>query len=241
MRVKYFFKIATAAFLFLIMNIAAAEGCCQPPLNMIILQLQAEQWVTTTTANVMINIDATLDKGNVSGLREEMLSKLAKIAAGEWHITSFNQSQNESGLEQVHAVAELRLAEKNLVNLHAQAKDASRPGLSFKVGGIDFSPSLDELEATRTDLRSKIYHQVNAEIERLHKVNPTQNYVIHTVDFMRMVQPSAPMLAGGNFMARAAEKVDYAPMLAVSNKIQMLATVELVPVAASAAPVAAKQ
>lgn len=229
MQKKYTYFIGVIISLILASGLAQADNCCQPALNKIVLQLQTEAWATTNTANAVVNINATIDKGDVTKLRGEILDKLAKVAPGDWHITSFNQSQTESGLEQVYASAELRLPQKDLANIRVQAKAVSRPGLDFKVGGIDFNPSLDELENTRNDLRVKIYNQVNAEIERLHKVNPTQNYSVHLIDFVRIVQ-AAPMMAGGNFLARAAgDRMEAATMLPVSNKIQMMATVELVP------------
>lgn len=215
------------AFAIMFLTGFANADCCQPNINKIILQLQTEAWATTTTANAVVSINATIDKGDVSQLRGEILSKLAKIAAGDWHITSFSQSQNESGLEQVYATAEVRLPQKDLAGIHAQAKATSRPGLNFKVSSIDFNPSLDEIEAIRNDLRSKIYTQVNAEIERLQKINPMQKYSVHTIDFVRMLQPAvAPVMMAGNYLARA-DRAEAAPMMAVSNKIQMLATVEL--------------
>lgn len=239
MKTKFLRVLGVTILLIILANVAQANECCQLPLNKITLQLQTEAWATTNTANAIVSINATLDKGDVGQLRSEILDKLAKIAAGDWHITSFSQSQNESGLEQVQATAELRLPQKDLANIRAQAKVVSRPGLNFKVSGIDFNPSLDELENTRNDLRIKIYNQVNAEIDRLHKINPNENYTIHAIDFVRMTQP-APTFGAGNFLARAAvayDKAEAAPMLPVSNKIQMLATVELIPEAMPKPPV----
>lgn len=210
-----------------------ACDCNQTNLHKITLQLQTESWSTTKTANVIAEIDATLDKGNVNQVRDEIMNKLSKLAAGDWHITSFTHTQNESGLEQIHALAELRLPQNALANMQPQAKTISRPGLNIKISNIDFTPSLDEIENTRNDLRSKIYALVNDEIARLSKIYPKQSYSIHAIDFNRDLNP-VPMAATVNYMARSAgASVDRAtksmPMLAVSTKVQMTATVELIP------------
>lgn len=195
----------------------------------IILQLQNEQWVTTNTAEVVIGIDATLDKLGLLQARDDILKKLATLAKADWHLTDFNQMQNESGLEQLHVAATARVPEALLTNLRDQAKTLSKPGLTFHVLAINFSPSLAEMENAKAILRSELYTIAQDEVIRLNKVSHDQKYIIHSINFAE-AQPLPPVpmnsyiaLAGdSNVKTKSA-----ATVLAVSTKIQMTATVEL--------------
>lgn len=214
----------------LLIGTSLAETCnCPPPQDKIILQLQSESWAKTTTANVSINIDGVLDKLTVSQVRDEMMHKLTKISDGDWQISSFSQTQNVSGLEEVHAVAELRMPQSSLSSLQSQVKDTSRPGLNFKVANIDFSPSFDDIQNTQGSLREKIYNLVTAEIQRLEKVYPGRKFAIHAVNFIpgffTMPVPESDNYMMRNIKAMAAPMVGGA--LNVGTKVHMDAIIEL--------------
>jgi hypothetical protein len=231
---KILTSILSGAALLFIAATAIACDCNGRPLDLVTMQLQTEAWAKTTTPNVSVNIDATLDKVNVSQIREEIMGKLAKIDKDDWQISSFNQTQNESGLEEIHAIAELRMNESTLANLQTLVKDITRPGLNFKVANIDFSPAVDDLEKARAQLREKIYAMVTAEIDKLEKAYAGQKYTIHIINFNPEVAPVAMAMADGNFMVRGAARSDKfaqkIPMLTVSTKVRMTAAVELTPV-----------
>jgi len=213
----------------LLIGTALAETCnCPPPQDKIILQLQGESWVKTTTANVSINIDGVLDKITVSQMRDEMMHKLAKVSDKDWQISSFSQMQNVSGLEEVHAVAELRIEQSSLSSLQSQVKDISRPGLNFKVANIDFSPSFEDIQNTQGSLREKIYNLVTAEMKRLETVYPGRKFAIHTINFIPGFFPM-PVPENDNYMMRNI-KAMAAPMvggaLNVGTKVHMDAIIE---------------
>lgn len=195
----------------------------------VVLQLQNEQWVTTNTAEVIIGIDATLDKLGLLQARDNVLKNLTLLAKADWHLTEFNQIQNESGLEQLHIVANARVSEALLAGLRDQAKVMSKPGLAFHVLAINFTPSLGEIESAKANLRSDLYAAVQDEVVRLNKVYHDQKYIIHSINFSD-AQPPMPMMAMNSLavMGDAADKTkSAATILAVSTKIQMSATVEL--------------
>jgi hypothetical protein len=201
--------------------------CHKTNLSKVVLHLSAEEWAVTNSANVTVEIDATLNNLGLGQMREEVMGKLKKIADTDWHITQFDRTQTESGLEAVQIAAEARLPENAMTNIRTQAKDLSKPGLNFKIANIDFTPSLAELEKTRMGLRAKIYDQVQNELTNLNKVYAEQKYFVYQINFDFV----SPMPAMANvMMARvdgARNKAVGDASLSVSNKVIMNASVEL--------------
>jgi len=191
------------------------------------LQLQDEQWVTTNTAEVIVGIDATLDKLGLLQAREEVLKNLTQLAKTDWHLTEFSQMPNESGLEQLHISAQARIPEASLAGLRDQAKALSKPGLTFRILAINFVPSLTEIENAKALLRTAFYIAAQDEVARLNKAYPKQTYTIHSINF-NDGPPPVPMNA---YVALAGDGMSKpksaATVLAVSTKIQMTANVEL--------------
>ena len=152
------------------LNTSLAHGHTSP-LNRVHLALSEEAWVSTKTAKVMININATLDKNELAKARGKIRSQLQKIAKGDWHITQFNRRQSKSGLEQLNAMAEARVSESLLGQLYENAKSASKPGTTYRIQRIQFTPSLSEMNAVRATLRKRLYQAAKAELTRLNDVS----------------------------------------------------------------------
>lgn len=192
----------------------------QTPLNSVTYQLSAEKWVSTNSAKVTVNVNASVSAQGLAQVQKTVMAKLQKIAnQGKWHITQFNRSQDQSGLERVMISAQNRLPEKDLVNLRSKAKSISKPGETFKIANVDFSPSLADMEKTRATLRQDILQQAKADLDGLNKMFPNQHYVLHTVNYGGIRPAPRPML---RTMAMARPE---APALTVSNKLQLHATV----------------
>jgi hypothetical protein len=160
------------------------------PLNKITYTTLVEKWATTTTARVTINMDAALDKVGLANVNAHVLENLHKMAGdADWHVTQFNRSQDKSGLEMLHVEAEARLSQSTLAGLRDKAKGISKPGETYTIGDIDFTPALPEMEKTHADARAVVYEQVKQEIERLNKLYPEQHYFLHQLDFMGQPVP----------------------------------------------------
>jgi hypothetical protein len=130
-------------------------------LNRVTLQLSSEQWASTTNARVIVSIDAAVKETELNKLRTDILEKLNQLAPkSDWNITRFERTEATSGLAQIRVDAETRLPEANLGALNEKAKSLSKPGETYRVAAIDFSPSLPELEKIRGDLRNKILADV---------------------------------------------------------------------------------
>lgn len=196
-------------------------------LNRINLRLSAEQWVTSKTALVTVGVNAGISDSRVEKLQEEVLKKLNDISnQGEWHIVSLDRTQDQSGLEKIQMIAQARLPNSALSVLRDKAKKISKPGETYAVDNIQFTPSEDEFRAANIELRNNIYQQAKAEIDRLNKVLPDQKYYIHNIDFSGNVV-AAPMVQNTIVSMRVAAQSIVTKELPVGDKLILNANVTL--------------
>jgi hypothetical protein len=199
-------------------------------LNKITFKLTADQWVQTKSALVTMGVNASTSGSGLQGIQDEVLKKLAGIAAqGDWHIMSFDRSQDQSGLEKVQMSAQARLPSDVLANLRDKAKALSKPGETFTLDNVEFVPSAEELRDANDALRSVIYMEAKEELERVNKMYPEQKYFVHGVDFVNdFTRVPMPMMAG-NMMAMRSVPASSGnnTSLAVGNKLTLTATVVL--------------
>lgn len=174
---------------------AVADILPTSPLNVITMQLSAEQWVSTQTAKVTVTIDASLDKNRLATIHQDILKNLNKISnKAPWQITAFNRTPAQSGLENLQAIAQIRLPEVELANLREQAKAVSKPGENYSITNIEFTPSLADMELARAMLRAHIYTQAKAELVEINKIFPNSNFYLHNINFQTQLMPSPIMM-----------------------------------------------
>jgi hypothetical protein len=219
-------KLAVMFAGLLIMNAAAADADLANLLNRVSLQLKADKWVTSQSAKVLVTVDAGVADQGIEKLQSQVLGKLGQISsAGEWHITSFNRQLDKSGLESVHINAEARLPQTELANLRSKAKSLSKPGETYTIADVQFTPSDEELMQANSTLRSMIYQQARTEIDTLNKAYPDQKFYLYQIDFNSYsVMPAMEMKVMN--MAASAAVAMPAP-LNVGNKQTMVANVVL--------------
>lgn len=197
-------------------------------LDKVLFQVAAKQWVTTQSALLGVSINATLDNADLVKARADIMTRLNKIAKGDWHLTQFDRSQDSSGLEKLYVQAEVRVEQNALTDIYQNAKSVSVPGAKYEVVSVDFKPSLEETQAVLAKVRDQLYQQVNDEIARLNKAYPAQNYSVSNVVFVSgdnpPVQPRAYQAKEMNTMVMAAGAA--APALTVSNELALTAVVE---------------
>ena len=206
------------------------------PRDEIVLQLAAEDWVETKTARVVAAADVAIAGENPASVRERMLDALKKLSPdADWRLSQFARSQDSAGLERWRVTAEARLAEKSLGGLDDRAKSLSQPGLQLRIAATQFTPTLEEREATLSKLRAKLYDQAKQEAEQAAKTWPDRAYRVARVDFqqtpqnssgpmMRMTPEAMPAMAasGGGDMFSGGD-------VAVAQKLMLQATVTLSP------------
>lgn len=218
-----------ATLVFSLASSFAIAGHMPMPLDQVMFQVSAKQWVSTQSALLTVNVNATLGNADLVKARADIMDKLGKIASGEWHLTQFNRSQDSSGLEKLYVEAQARVPQAALTDVYRNAKDVSKPGAAYSVTGVEFKPDLQEVQQVKAQLRERLYQDVNDELARLNKVYGTQHYTVSQlliVDGDNAVPPQQPQAydmrkMNVTMMAVAAPE----PTLSVSNELIMSAMV----------------
>lgn len=201
------------------------EYCCSS--DIIDLHLQAEQWVSTDTANVVVEFNGTANEKALATLHFDILSRLKKIYAGDWHITNFERVQDQSGLEKIRVQAEAQISESKLTELRKTTEAESKPGAKFDIVQIDFSPTVKDREQIKAALRKQLYAQVIQEMEAINRAYPNRHYQLSRL----MFDGERPRPMVKREMAFAAQNkavvLDKSlTSMAVSQKIYMIANVQ---------------
>lgn len=221
-------KKMTVVILFMLLNCIAWSSSEQSDiaLDKVMFRVAAKQWVSTETALLTVTINATLNNADLVQARADIMTRLSKIAKGEWHLTQFDRSQDSSGLEKLFVEAQARIPQADLTDIYKNAKDVSKPGASYTVTGVEFKPSLQEIEGIKAALRTKLYQLVNDELARINKEYASQKYTVSRLYLIDgdTVPQEAYAARKMNVMTVAA--ASPAPMLTVSNEITMSALVE---------------
>lgn len=218
----------------LVTPFAFAENVLPPPQPQLVLdkidfQISAKQWVTTQTALLGVNINVTLSSADLVKARADIMERLNKIAKGEWHLIEFDRSQDSSGLEKLYVQAQARVSQEALTDIYKNAKDVSLPGAKYEVSSVDFKPSFDETQAVLSQVRQRLYQQVDDELARINKVYPDQNYSVNNLTFVEGNNPPQPVPYQAKTMntMMVGESAPAAPTLTVSNELILTAIVEV--------------
>lgn len=210
----------------------AADAVLPPQLilDKVLFQVSAKQWVTTQSALLRVHVNVTLSNADLVKARSDIMERLKKIAAGDWHLIAFERSQDSSGLEKLYVQAQARVPQTALTDVYQNAKSVSIPGAQYEVANIEFKPSLEETQAVLAKVREQLYQQVNDEVARLNKVYPTQNYSVNHLVFVSGNTPVAQTTRAYqakemNTMVMSAGAVPSSD-IAVSNELMLTAVVE---------------
>lgn len=212
---------------------AQSAGRHGPADDEIVLRLEAEGWVETQTAKLIVAIDMALQGGEMADARAQVNETLGGLVADvDWRTTRFSRQMDSAGLERWQVVAEARVPEAKLAGVHDKAKGASKPGLSVRVADIDFTPTLAEHTAVESALRAELYRQTKEELARLADIFPDRDYRVRMIDFQSagISAPRPAMMVRGMAAESApAMMKDQAggEGLSVSRRIVQSATVIL--------------
>lgn len=206
--------------------------------DQVIISLQKEGWVTTTSANVGVYFDIIQQKETALELKNLILGSLKKLSeTTDWRITSSRENKDRTGLNRWHVTAEARVSEQSVSGLNDRAEKASRPGFNMRIGHVNFTPSLAETEKVKGELRAEIYKEAAAEAERLNQTIPGTSYKIFMIDFGQMAYRANPVAlrsraakseqAMVSTMSSQNDQAGGGAELAVSRRQHMSATVIL--------------
>ena len=213
----------------LLMSFTVQAKHYQHPLDTVGLVVNAEQWVKTDSAKLEVTINATLTKTSLTAMRQNILLNLSNIAKGEWHITQFNRSQDNSGLEKLYVQAQARVNQSLLPGINAKAKSLTKPGIRYQVTNIDFSPSKLDIQKVMESVRQDLYTKIQTEIKVLNKQFKDQSYSLYRVQIMPSDQVSQqPQRLNRMMKSTVAFAADsYSANISVSNKVKLTALVAL--------------
>ncbi|MDP9127260.1 MAG: hypothetical protein M3N08_03225, partial [Pseudomonadota bacterium] len=170
------------------------------------LDLSAEDWVTTQTARVAINVEAAVTDKTAGVMRADMIKAVNDLVKTDWRLTEFNRVQDQTGLERWSAIYEARVPEAQLNGLGEAVKKSSKAGMQLSIGDIDFTPTLAEMESTRAALRSQIYKQANDQLGVLNAAIPGRGFRIAFINLTGESSPPMPqpmMMRQGRVMSSA--------------------------------------
>lgn len=216
------FSLVSAIFL-LVLNFPVIADDYKPD-DMVIFDLAAEDWVTTKTARVVVNVMSSVSSATAGNTRTAIAKALDDLAKADWRLISFNRFQDQTGMEQWNISYEARLPENMLSGLNENAKKLSKPGMQISISTIDFSPTLEETQAVMAQLRSKIYKMANEQLGALNSAFPNRNYRISMINFtpdsaeeIAFAKPRAIMAKGKLMTMEAAVAEDSS---AISSPVE---------------------
>lgn len=224
-------RVATILALALLSPVTFSQALPPPPpslvLDKVVFQTSAKQWVSTQSALLNVAINVTLNNADLVKARADIMGSLNKIAQGDWHLLEFDRSQDSSGLEKLTVQAQARVNQSALTSIYQNAKSVSKPGAQYTISGVDFKPSLDEMQTVRAAIRKQLYQQVSDELERINKAYPNQNYSVSSIVFVDGDNPQPPVPFQAKLMnTMAVAGAAPAAPLAVSNELTLTALVE---------------
>ena len=156
----------------------------------VVLMLEVEDWVETSSATVRIAADLAVESGTFGAARDELVSTLQGFGIDTtWRIVQFSKQADDAGFERWSVMAEARVPEAALSDLSAKAKGATKPGRSLTVASIDYSPTMSEREAVTDTLRTKVYERVGKEIASLNAAFADRGFRVRMIDFTQSFRP----------------------------------------------------
>ncbi len=221
-------RLFAASFLALALFSFAAYADEPKPDDRVIFDVSGEDWVTTKTAHVTVNVEAAVSGSNAGSMRGDMVKAVNDVAKGDWRLTSFTRSQDQTGLERWSAMFEARLPENELNGLNDSAKKVSKAGMQLTIGDVNFVPTLDEVEAARAALRTQLYKTVNDQLASLNSTLPGRSYRIALINFtgtgddsvpMPRVMRGQPMLMSANASSPSTPPVERAEKISLSAHV----------------------
>lgn len=232
---RFRFSLFALALLFASFPLAAQAEDYKPD-DRVIFDLTAEDWVNTKSARLTVNVEASVNSASAGTTRAAMTKALADLIKTDWRLISFSRDQDSTGMEHWSALHEARVPENQLSGIHEAVKKLSKPGMQLSVSGIDFSPTLDEIQAAMGLLRTKIYKMANEQLAALNATMPGRNYRIALINFnssmggdimvaQDMDERPARIMRGKATMAGMAEESPPSPPMERSEKLVMSANI----------------
>ncbi len=153
------------------------------PMDDINLTFTVEEWLNSETAEVTIDVDASLDVDG-HALKQKVRDALKQINDSvTWRFSRVNRSRDRAGRETWQIGAQARIIDDELDNLSGRCRELSEPGLQFRVGNVCYSPKAETVEKLNRELRSNINKLIAAELNHLNKELKNRLWRVSNIHF----------------------------------------------------------
>ena len=140
----------------------------QVPMDTISLNFEVEEWMNSETAEVTIIVDASLENTDGFELKLTINSALEKIIPGVvWRYSQVNRSRDRTGRETWQLGIQARVTDEILDGISVRARNLGVPGLQFRIGNVDYTPTAAAVEDLNRTLRSKLNTMIADELNVL--------------------------------------------------------------------------
>ena len=155
---------------------------CQDQISM---QLQEEGWVSSSTAQVTVSIQAATNKDNSSAVVASITKKLKSVVkeAISWRLVDLSTEKNSAGLFAISAKMSARLNNAQLTELQNAIESLNKAGEQYKVEGIDYQPTLAEIADENTRLRVLLYKDILGQEQIINSAFSDKKYHMQTLTF----------------------------------------------------------
>lgn len=153
------------------------------PMDIINLSFTVEEWLDTETAEVTIDVDASLDSDGRE-LKQKVRNALAELNDSvNWRFSRVSRSRDRSGRETWQIGAQARMSDNALDDLSGKCRKLGEPGLQFRVGYVDYSPTAEAVEILNRSLRERINELIQNELARLRVELPDREWRVGNVQY----------------------------------------------------------
>lgn len=154
------------------------------PMDTVNLEFAVEEWLNSGTAEVTIDIDASIEGAEGLELRQTIKDSLAEIIPDvEWRFSRVNRSRDRTGRENWQIGAQARVEEEQLNDLSGKCKKLGAVGLQFRIGYVDYSPTKEAIEELNRGLREKINNLITLELYNLAAELPDRVWRVSSVQY----------------------------------------------------------
>lgn len=194
---------------------------CQDQISM---QLQEEGWVSSSTAQVTVNIQAVTNKDNSSTVVASITKRLKSVVkeAVTWRLVDLSIEKNSAGLFAISAKMSARLNNDQLAQLQNTIDSLNKAGEQYNVDGIDYQPTLAEITDENTRLRVLLYKDVLEQERIINSAFSDTKYQMQTLSFdSPYVAVSKPMMmyAANVRQAPAANATPFSQQLTLTASV----------------------
>ncbi len=153
------------------------------PMDTINLNFTVEEWLNSETAEVTINVDASLDAEGHE-LKQKVSDALAELNDSvTWRYSRVNRSRDRTGRETWQIGAQARMTDDALDDLSGKCRKLGEPGLQFRVGSVDYTPTAEAVETLNRSLREKVNELIENELVRLKAELINRTWRVSTIQY----------------------------------------------------------